>query len=137
MLYLRLRSNGDTLRARSILANVTPMSKTLFEKIIDGEIPGDIVFQDDHCVAFRDINPTAPMHILLVPRKPIPRLCDAVDDDAPVLGHMLRVAPQIAEAEGLGDGFRLVINNGEKAGQTVFHLHMHIIGGRTLSWPPG
>ncbi|ORE88581.1 protein kinase C inhibitor [Oceanococcus atlanticus] len=113
------------------------MSKTLFEKIIDGEIPGDIVFEDDQCVAFRDINPTAPMHILLVPRKPIPRLCDATDEDAPVLGHMLRVAPQIAESQGLGDAFRLVINNGEKAGQTVFHLHLHIIGGRSLSWPPG
>ena len=113
------------------------MSKTLFEKIIDGEIPGDIVYQDDQCVAFRDINPTAPMHILLVPRKPIARLCDAQPDDAGLLGHMLMVAPQIAESEGYGDAFRLVVNNGEKAGQTVFHLHMHIIGGRSLNWPPG
>ena len=99
------------------------MSKTLFEKIIDGEIPGDIVFEDDQCVAFRDINPTAPMHILLVPRKPIPRLCDATDEDAPVLGHMLRVAPQIAESQGLGDAFRLVIIAHVL---TRVHLDVHI-----------
>ncbi len=113
------------------------MSKTLFEKIIEREIPGDIVHEDEHCVAFRDVNPTAPMHILLVPRKPIPRLCDADTEDTPVLGHLLQVAPRIAAAEGLGDAFRLVINNGEKAGQTVFHLHLHIIGGRGMHWPPG
>ena len=113
------------------------MSKTLFEKIIAREIPGDIIYEDEHCVGFRDINPGAPMHILLVPRKPIPRLCDASADDTPLLGHMLQTASKIADAEGLGDAFRLVINNGEKAGQTVFHLHMHIIGGRGLSWPPG
>lgn len=113
------------------------MSKTLFEKIIDREIPGDIVHEDEHCVAFRDVNPTAPMHILLVPRKPIPRLSDSTTDDQPVLGHMLQVAPKIADTQGLGDAFRLVINNGEKAGQTVFHLHLHIIGGRGLHWPPG
>lgn len=113
------------------------MSKTLFEKIIEGEIPGDIVYQDEHCVAFRDINPAAPMHILLVPRRVIATLADAGTDDAPLLGHLLAVAPRIAEAEGYGDAFRLVINNGEKAGQTVFHLHLHIIGGRGLRWPPG
>ena len=113
------------------------MSKTLFEKIIDREIPGDIVHEDEHCVAFRDINPAAPMHILLVPRKPIARLADASTEDAALLGHMMLVAPQIAEQEKLGDAFRLVINNGERAGQTVFHLHMHIMGGRGLSWPPG
>lgn len=113
------------------------MSKTLFEKIIDGEIPGDIVHQDEHCVAFRDINPAAPTHILLVPRKPIPMLSDSEPADAEVLGHMMLTAPKIAAAEGCGDAFRLVINNGAKAGQTVFHLHMHIIGGRGLHWPPG
>ncbi|MGJ8670079.1 MAG: histidine triad nucleotide-binding protein [Oceanococcus sp.] len=113
------------------------MSKTLFEKIIDREIPGDIVHEDEHCVAFRDINPAAPMHVLLVPRKPIPRLCDSTAEDAALLGHMMLVAPKIAEQENLGDAFRLVVNNGEKAGQTVFHLHLHIIGGRGLQWPPG
>ena len=113
------------------------MSKTLFEKIIDGEVPGDIIFEDDHCVAFRDINPTAPMHVLLVPRKPIPTLAEATADDSAVLGHLLTVAPKIAAQEGHGDAFRLVINNGETAGQTVFHLHLHIIGGRAMKWPPG
>lgn len=113
------------------------MSKTLFEKIIEGEIPGDIVYEDEHCVAFRDINPTAPMHILLVPRRVIAKLTDAQSGDEPLLGHLLTVAPKIAAAEGYGDAFRLVINNGEKAGQTVFHLHVHIIGGRGLTWPPG
>ncbi len=113
------------------------MSKTLFEKIIAGEIPGDIVYSDEHCVGFRDVNPVAPMHILLVPRRPIPKLADAQASDTPLLGHLLGVAPQIAASEGYADAFRLVINNGEKAGQTVWHLHLHIIGGRGLTWPPG
>ncbi len=113
------------------------MSKTLFEKIIEGEIPGDIVYEDEHCAAFRDVNPTAPMHILLVPRKPIPKLADAGAEDQALLGHLLQVAPRIAQQQGYGDAFRLVVNNGEKAGQTVFHLHIHIIGGRGLHWPPG
>ncbi|MEN8721210.1 MAG: histidine triad nucleotide-binding protein [Oceanococcaceae bacterium] len=113
------------------------MSTTLFEKIIAGEIPGDIVHEDAHCVAFRDINPAAPMHILLVPRKPIPMLSQANDTDAALLGHMLRVAPTIAAKHGYADAFRLVINTGADAGQTVFHLHMHLIGGRDLQWPPG
>lgn len=113
------------------------MSKTLFEKILDGEIPGDIIYEDEHCAAFRDINPTAPVHVLLVPRKAIAKLSDATADDQALLGHLLRVAPKIAAQEGCGDGYRVVINNGEKAGQTVFHLHLHIIGGRGMHWPPG
>ncbi|MGB1558380.1 MAG: histidine triad nucleotide-binding protein [Oceanococcaceae bacterium] len=113
------------------------MSQTLFEKIIAREIPGDIVYEDDHCAAFRDINPAAPMHILLVPKKPIPMLSQASDEDGSLLGHLLRTAPKIAAAEGYGEAFRLVVNNGAEAGQTVFHLHLHIIGGRDLSWPPG
>lgn len=113
------------------------MSKTLFEKIIDREIPGDIVHEDEHCIAFRDINPGAPLHLLLVPRKPIPTLADATDEDQPLLGHLLRLAPKLAAAHGHGDAFRLVINNGAGAGQSVFHLHLHIIAGRPLKWPPG
>ena len=108
------------------------MPKTLFEKIIDREIPGDIVYEDDHCVAFRDVNPAAPMHVLLVPRKPLPMLSDADDADQSLLGHLMLVAPRIAAAEGYGDAFRLAINNGAAAGQSVFHLHLHIIGGRPL-----
>ena len=110
---------------------------TIFGKITRGEAPADIAYEDDLCMAFRDLFPCAPMHILVIPRKPIPRLCDATAEDQALLGHMLLAANKIAEQEGLGDKFRLVINNGEGAGQSVFHLHMHIIGGRDLSWPPG
>lgn len=110
---------------------------TIFGKISRGEVDANIVYEDDLCLAFRDMFPAAPMHILIIPRKPIPRLCDAEQSDAELLGHMMLTANKVAEQEGLGDRFRLVINNGEGAGQSVFHLHMHIIGGRDLSWPPG
>ena len=109
---------------------------TLFEKIIAREIPATIVYEDDLCLAFRDINPCAPMHILLVPKKPIVRLCDASADDQMLLGHLLLTANKIAAAEGHGEAFRLVVNNGAAAGQSVFHLHMHLIAGRPLKWPP-
>lgn len=110
---------------------------TIFGKIARGEAPANIVYEDDQCLAFRDMFPAAPMHILIIPRKAIPRLCDASEEDQSLLGHMLLVASKVAEQEGLGDKYRLVINNGEGAGQSVFHLHMHIVGGRSLSWPPG
>lgn len=111
--------------------------KTLFEKIIDREIPATIVYEDELCVAFRDINPAAPMHVLLVPRKPIPRLCDATPEDQAMLGHLMLTATKIADLEGYGDAYRLVVNNGAAACQSVFHLHLHIIAGRPLKWPPG
>ena len=110
---------------------------TIFGKIIRGELPATVVYEDDVCMAFRDLYPAAPMHILLIPRKPIPRLCDATAEDQALLGHLMLIASKIAEQEGLGDKYRLVVNNGDGAGQTVFHLHLHIIGGRPLSWPPG
>ncbi|WP_455221954.1 histidine triad nucleotide-binding protein [Kaarinaea lacus] len=113
------------------------MSETIFSKIIDREIPADIVYEDDHCLAFKDINPQAPMHILIIPKKPIARLVDANLDDQQMLGHLMLKASEIAEQEGFGDAFRLVVNNGSGAGQAVFHLHLHILGGRPLSWPPG
>ena len=113
------------------------MSDNLFQKIIDREIPADIVYEDDLCLAFRDINPQAPVHILLIPKSFIEKLSDAQAADQPVLGHMLLVAGRIAAAEGIGEAFRLVVNNGAKAGQSVFHLHLHILGGRPLNWPPG
>jgi len=103
---------------------------TIFGKIIRGELPADIVYEDDQCMAFRDMYPAAPTHILVIPRKPIPRLCDATAEDQALLGHLMLTANKIAEQEGMGDKFRLVINNGEGAGQSVFHLHLHIIGGR-------
>ncbi len=113
------------------------MSKTLFEKIIDREIPATIVYEDELCIAFRDINPGAPTHILLVPRQPMVKLSDAVPADQALLGHLMLTAPKIAEAEGYGDAFRLVVNNGAAAGQSVFHLHLHILAGRPMKWPPG
>ncbi|HEY1076015.1 MAG TPA: histidine triad nucleotide-binding protein [Fontimonas sp.] len=113
------------------------MTKTLFEKIIDREIPATFVYEDELCVAFRDINAVAPTHILLIPRKPLVRLDAAQGEDQALLGHLMLVAPRIAAAEGFGEAFRLVVNNGAAAGQSVFHLHLHIIAGRPLKWPPG
>jgi histidine triad (HIT) family protein len=114
------------------------MSKTLFQKIADREITGDIVYEDDHVLAFRDIRPATPTHILIVPRKPIPRINEAAAEDQAVLGHLLLKAAHVARQLGLDkDGYRLVINNGVHAGETVPHLHLHILGGRAMSWPPG
>lgn len=110
---------------------------TLFEKIIAREIPGEFVHEDAHCVVIKDINPTAPTHLLVIPRKPIPRLCDASAEDQSLLGHLLLVAGKVAQDAGCGDAFRLAINNGAAAGQSVFHLHLHVVGGRPLKWPPG
>ncbi|MBS1720396.1 MAG: histidine triad nucleotide-binding protein [Armatimonadetes bacterium] len=108
---------------------------SLFTKIIQREIPADIVYEDDHVVAFRDIAPVAPVHILIVPREEVTGV--AALPDSGDHQHLLNAARKIAEAEGLGDGYRLVINQGEAAGQTVPHLHMHLLGGRDLAWPPG
>lgn len=113
------------------------MSDTLFSKIINREIPADIVYEDDQCLAFKDINPQAPVHILLIPKKPVAMLSEARADDQALLGHMMLKAPEIAREQGYGEAFRLVMNNGEKAGQSVFHIHLHILAGRPLSWPPG
>lgn len=112
------------------------MSETIFAKIINREIPADIIHEDDQCLAFRDVNPQAPTHFLVIPKKPIAKLSDSGSDDQPLLGHLLLVASQVAKAEGLED-FRLNINNGAGASQTVFHLHIHVLGGRSFSWPPG
>lgn len=112
------------------------MSETIFSKIIDREIPADIIYEDDHCLAFRDINPQAPTHFLVIPKKPIPKLSDAGEDDKELLGHLLLVANRVAADEGLED-FRLNVNNGAGASQTVFHLHVHVLGGRPFTWPPG
>ena len=113
------------------------MSDTIFAKIIRKEIPADIVFEDDLCLAFKDVNPQAPTHILIIPKKPISKLAEAVNEDQALLGHLLLKAREIADSLGLGDAYRVVINNGEQAGQTVFHLHLHLLAGRPFSWPPG
>lgn len=112
------------------------MSDTLFGKIINREIDADIIYEDDQALAFRDINPQAPTHFLVVPKKEIAKLSDAEDGDQALLGHLLLVARKVAAREGLED-FRLNINNGPGASQTIFHLHVHVLGGRTFSWPPG
>jgi histidine triad (HIT) family protein len=111
---------------------------TIFEKIIAREIPADIVFEDDQCLAFRDINPQAPVHVLLVPKHVIPRLGATDSADGVLLGHLLVKAGELATMLGVADtGFRVVINHGADGGETVPHLHLHILGGRQLTWPPG
>ena len=110
---------------------------TLFGKILSREIPATIVYEDDHCLAFRDISPQAPTHVLLIPKKEIPRLIDADDEDQALLGHLMLAACKVARQLGVGDAFRLVVNNGTEAGQSVFHLHLHILAGRHMTWPPG
>lgn len=110
---------------------------TLFSKIIRREIPADIVYEDDLCLAFRDITPQAPTHILVIPKKPIPNLSEAQEEDKALLGHLLFAVSEVARQERLGSGYRVVINTGEDGGQTVFHLHLHLLGGRALGWPPG
>lgn len=108
---------------------------TIFSKIISGEIPAEIIYQDEHCVAFRDINPQAPVHVLIVPRQEIAGLASLPEEGDHM--YLLNAAKKIAEQEGLTNGYRLVINQGLDAGQTVDHLHAHLLGGRPMSWPPG
>ncbi len=114
------------------------MQDCIFCKIASGEIPSKEVYSDDEFYAFRDVNPQAPVHILLVPRKHVDRIVEFDEGDAPLIGRMILVANKIAESEGLGDkGFRYVLNCNEQGGQTVFHVHVHILGGRYMGWPPG
>lgn len=111
--------------------------KTIFKRIIDKEIPADIVFEDEQCLAFRDVNPQAPTHVLIIPKKEIPSLAEIESADAALMGHLLTVVKQLAEQLELANGYRTVINCGSDGGQTVDHLHVHLLGGRAMSWPPG
>lgn len=112
--------------------------RTIFEKIIDREIPADIVHEDEVCICFRDIAPQAPVHLLVVPKKRIVRVGLAEDEDLSILGHLLLTAKSVAKQEGFAeDGFRLVINNGSDGGEEVPHLHIHVLAGRKMTWPPG
>ena len=111
--------------------------KTLFQKIIDREEPGDILYEDDRCAVIRDINPRAPTHVLIVPRKPIPDLDALTEEDTSLVGHLFLVAQKVAAKEGLTGGYRTVFNNGSDAQQTVQHIHLHLLGGRRMTWPPG
>jgi len=110
---------------------------TLFTRIIQREIPANIIYEDELAIAFHDINPQAPVHVLVVPKKPIPRLADAIPEDHRILGHLLMTVKRVADQLGLEKGYRVVINTGEDGGQTVYHLHLHLLGGRSLTWPPG
>nr|CAB3252876.1 histidine triad nucleotide-binding protein 2, mitochondrial-like [Phallusia mammillata] len=110
---------------------------TIFAKIIRKEIPSDLIHEDDLCVAFRDVSPQAPVHFLVVPKKPIAQLSKASPEDQQLMGHLMMVAKKCAEQEGLGKGFRLVVNDGPDGAQSVYHLHIHVLGGRQLQWPPG
>lgn len=111
--------------------------KTLFEKIIDREIPAKIEYEDDQCIAIHDIDPQAPTHVLVIPKRVIPRVAEMQSKDKELLGHLMHTAGSIAESLNLEDGFRIVINNGKDGGETVPHLHVHVLGGRPMTWPPG
>lgn len=113
------------------------MSKTIFQKIIEREIPATIEHEDEQCIVIRDIDPKAPVHLLVIPKQLIPRIEEAGDQDESLLGHLLLVARDMARKLGLGQGFRLVVNNGPQGGEAVPHLHVHLLAGRQLRWPPG
>lgn len=113
------------------------MAETIFSKIIRREIPADIIYEDDLALAFRDVSPQAPIHFLVIPKKPLQSLAASEEEDAGLLGHLMRVAAKTAESEGLANGYRVVTNIGGDGGQSVDHLHLHVMGGRSLKWPPG
>jgi histidine triad (HIT) family protein len=113
-------------------------AQNVFAKILRKEIPANVVYEDDQCLAFRDVAPQAPTHVLVIPKRPIPKVGDASKDDRALLGHLLWAAGEVARREGIdASGYRVVINHGKRANQTVFHLHVHVLGGRDFRWPPG
>ena len=113
------------------------MSKTIFKRIIDGEIPAQIVHDDEHCLAFHDAAPQAPVHVLVIPKKEIPSIAALSDEDGPLVAHLWLVIRDLAQRLQLADGYRVVVNTGADGGQSVDHLHYHLLGGRKLTWPPG
>lgn len=116
---------------------MTETSDTIFGKVIRREIPADIIYEDNLCLAFRDINPQAPVHVLVIPKQPIAKLSDAESQDHALMGHLLLTVKRVADQLGLSNGYRVVINTGSDGGQTVYHLHLHLLGGRQMTWPPG
>ncbi len=113
------------------------MSETIFSRIIRKEVPATIVYEDEEVLAFQDVNPQAPVHLLVIPKQPISQISSATEADQALLGKLLLTAKRVAAEAGLEDGYRLVINNGAEGGQTVYHLHLHVLGGRPMQWPPG
>uniref|UniRef100_A0A8C2WH93 Histidine triad nucleotide binding protein 2 n=1 Tax=Cyclopterus lumpus TaxID=8103 RepID=A0A8C2WH93_CYCLU len=133
---LPLCTKGDEVRlAEEASRKYGSPTPTIFSKVIDKSIPADIIYEDEKCLAFRDISPQAPVHFLVIPRVPIPRISEARDDD--LLGHLLVVAKNVAKQESLDEGYRVVINDGKHGSQSVYHLHVHVLGGRQMAWPPG
>ncbi|KAL8204147.1 UNVERIFIED_CONTAM: hypothetical protein K2H54_068353 [Gekko kuhli] len=126
--------DGEVAEAQRVEERPGP---TVFSRILDGSLPADVLYQDDQCMAFRDVAPKAPVHFLVIPRRPIPRVSRVAESDAQLLGHLLVVASQTAKAQGLSDGYRIVINDGKQGAQSVYHLHLHVLGGRQMGWPPG
>ncbi|EAT35646.1 AAEL012200-PA [Aedes aegypti] len=122
--------------AKAQAADAT-VEDTIFGKIIRKEIPCNFIHEDDRCVAFHDISAQAPVHFLVIPKKPIPQLSKATEEDEALLGHLMLVAKKVAAEQGLGEGFRIVINDGKNGAQSVYHLHLHVLGGRQMKWPPG
>uniref|UniRef100_A0A3B3C2J2 Histidine triad nucleotide binding protein 2 n=1 Tax=Oryzias melastigma TaxID=30732 RepID=A0A3B3C2J2_ORYME len=130
------RGSPDEVKLAEEASKRVP-AQTIFSKVIDKSIPADIIYEDEKCLAFRDISPQAPVHFLVIPRTPIPRISAAEDTDAELLGHLLVVAKNMAKQESLSDGYRVVINDGKHGAQSVYHLHVHVLGGRQMTWPPG
>jgi len=131
-------SSGKAMADEVKLAQAAmPGGDTIFGKIIRKEIPANIIYEDDQCLAFHDVTPQAPKHFLVIPKKPIEQLSKAEESDAALLGHLMLVARKCAEDVGLNNGFRLVVNDGRDGSQSVYHLHIHVLGGRQLGWPPG
>uniref|UniRef100_A0A090X7C5 Putative zinc-binding protein of the histidine triad hit family n=1 Tax=Ixodes ricinus TaxID=34613 RepID=A0A090X7C5_IXORI len=134
----RCYSTGRSrIRKRHKVHRLSTANQLFFTKILDKSIPADIIYEDDKCLAFRDVNPQAKVHFLVIPRKHIPMLDHAGTEDTELLGHLLLVSKKVAAQEKLQDGYRLVINNGKDGCQSVYHLHVHVIGGRQMGWPPG
>ncbi|XP_054253500.1 adenosine 5'-monophosphoramidase HINT2 [Indicator indicator] len=129
--------DGEVDKARRAAAEEAGGQPTIFSKIIDRSVPATILYEDDKCLVFRDVAPQAPIHFLVIPRRPIPRISCVGAQDTELLGHLLVVAARTAQAEGLADGYRLVINDGKDGAQSVYHLHLHVLGGRQMGWPPG
>lgn len=127
-------ASDEISKARQAKKTAQP---TIFSKIIDKTIPADIIYEDDKCLAFNDVTPQAPVHFLVIPRKPIAQISDSESTDQMLLGHLLLVAKNLAAKRNLENGYRIVINNGPDGGQSVYHLHIHVLGGRQMGWPPG
>ncbi|XP_040396235.1 histidine triad nucleotide-binding protein 2, mitochondrial [Cygnus olor] len=132
----RSGQDGEVGKAQRAAAGAV-REPTIFSRIIARTVPATILYEDDECLAFRDVAPQAPVHFLVIPKRPIPRLSCVEPQDAQLLGHLMVVAARTAKAEGLEDGYRLVINDGKHGAQSVYHLHLHVLGGRQMGWPPG